>query len=85
VVGSACSTATGAFDPLEATADFCEAHGLWFHVDGGARGGGRAQREIPLAPEGVERADSVGWDTHRMPLMPALATAVLFRDGARSY
>ena len=34
VVASACSTATGAFDPLEAIADFCEGAGLWLHVDG---------------------------------------------------
>ena len=34
VVASAGSTATGAFDPLDAVADFCERHGLWFHVDG---------------------------------------------------
>jgi L-2,4-diaminobutyrate decarboxylase len=34
---------------------------------------------------GVERADSVVWDPHKLMLMPALVSAVLFRDGARSY
>jgi L-2,4-diaminobutyrate decarboxylase len=79
VVGSACSTSTGAFDPLDAIADYAAEHGLWFHVDG-AHGGVAA-----LAPayrhlvQGIERADSVVIDTHKMLLMPALVTAVLYR------
>ena len=38
VVASACSTATGSFDPIGAMADFCESLDLWLHVDG-AHGG----------------------------------------------
>src|SRR6185295_14399978 len=34
---------------------------------------------------GIERADSLVWDAHKMMLLPALVTAVLFRDGKRSY
>jgi L-2,4-diaminobutyrate decarboxylase len=85
VVASAGSTATGAFDPLDAIADFCAAHGLWLHVDG-AHGASAA-----LSPThrhlvaGIERADSVVWDAHKMMAMPALITAVIFRDGRRSY
>src|SRR6185437_13341424 len=29
---------------------------------------------------GIERADSIVWDAHKLMLMPALITAVLFRD-----
>jgi L-2,4-diaminobutyrate decarboxylase len=85
VVASAGATATGAFDPLAPIADFCAAEQLWFHVDG-AHGASAA-----LAPElrgrlaGIERADSVVWDTHKLMLMPALCTAVLFRDGRRAH
>ncbi len=85
VVASAGSTATGAYDPLEPIADFCHEHELWLHVDG-AHGA-----SVALSPKlrpllaGVERADSVVWDAHKMLLMPALVTAVLFRDGSRSY
>jgi len=80
VVGSACSTATGAFDPLEGLADFAAEHGLHLHVDG-AHGAALA-----LSPRyrprlaGIERADSVVWDAHKMLRVPSLCTAVLFRD-----
>jgi L-2,4-diaminobutyrate decarboxylase len=84
-VASACSTATGAFDPLEAIADFCEHGGLWLHVDG-AHGASVAfsDRHRSLV-QGIARADSVVWDAHKLMLMPALVTAVIFRDGRRSY
>lgn len=85
VVASAGSTATGAYDPIDRVADFAEARGLWLHVDG-AHGAcaalSRAHREHV---RGIERADSVVWDAHKMMLLPSLVTAVLFRDGARSY
>ena len=80
VIGNACSTATGAFDPLEAIADYAAEHDLWFHVDG-AHGAITA-----LAPAyrhlvaGIERADSVVIDAHKMLLQPALLTAVLYRS-----
>jgi L-2,4-diaminobutyrate decarboxylase len=85
VVASACTTATGAFDPLAEIADFCGEHGLWLHVDGahGASAALSAKYRGLLA--GIERADSVVWDAHKMLLIPALATAVLCRDGSRSY
>jgi L-2,4-diaminobutyrate decarboxylase len=34
---------------------------------------------------GCERADSVVFDAHKMMLMPALVTGVIFRDGAHSF
>ena len=85
VVASACSTATGSFDPLPQIADFCRDHGLWLHADG-AHGASYC-----LSPKhrhlltGIERTDSVAWDAHKLLLMPALITGVLFRDGRRSY
>jgi L-2,4-diaminobutyrate decarboxylase len=85
VVASAGSTATGAFDPLEAVADFAQAHGLWFHVDGAHGAAASLSRKYRAQVRGIERADSVVWDAHKGLLMPALVTAVLFRDGARSF
>lgn len=85
VVASSCTTATGSFDPLEEVAEFCKENELWLHVDG-AHGASLAFSEKHggrLA--GIEHADSVVWDLHKLALMPALVTAVLFREGRRSY
>jgi L-2,4-diaminobutyrate decarboxylase len=85
VIASAGSTGTGAFDPLDAIADVCAERGLWLHVDG-AHGASAAlsPRHRPLLA-GIERADSVTWDAHKLMAMPALITAVIFRDARRSY
>ncbi len=85
VVASAGSTATGSFDPLEPVADFCEQHGLWFHVDGAHGASAVLSPTHRHLVRGIDRADSVVWDAHKGLLMPALVTAVLFRDGARSF
>jgi len=85
IVAAAGSTATGAFDPLGELADLAAARGLWLHVDA-AHGGG-----VAVSPKhrdklrGIERADSVVWDAHKLLMMPALVTAVLFRRGDDAY
>ncbi|MEZ6019676.1 MAG: pyridoxal-dependent decarboxylase [Planctomycetota bacterium] len=85
VVACAGTTATGSFDPLPAIADFCEAHGLWLHVDGAHGASFLLDAGLRSRLAGIERADSVVWDLHKMMLAPPLITAVLFRDGAHSH
>ena len=85
VAASACSTATGSFDPLPEIASFCEERGLWLHVDGAHGAAAALSDRTRHLVAGIERADSVVWDAHKMMLVPGLVTAVLFRDGARSY
>ncbi len=85
VVANACSTATGTYDPLPMVADFCQEHGLWLHVDGAHGASALLSRRHRHLLEGLERADSVVWDAHKMMMMPALITAVIFRRGDDSY
>jgi L-2,4-diaminobutyrate decarboxylase len=85
VVASAASTATGAFDPLDPIADFCQAHDLWLHVDGAHGAAAVLSERHRTRVVGIERADSVVWDAHKMMLMPALVSAVLFREARHSY
>jgi L-2,4-diaminobutyrate decarboxylase len=79
-VATAGSTATGLFDPLDAIADVCARAGVWLHVDG-AHGASCALSER-LRPRlrGIERADSVAWDPHKMLWMPISSGAVLVRE-----
>ncbi|GLH07745.1 Glutamate decarboxylase [Gryllus bimaculatus] len=67
VVATAGTTVLGSFDPIEQMADVCRRHGLWLHVDA-AWGGGllfsRRYRHPRLT--GIERADSVTWNPHKL-------------------
>jgi L-2,4-diaminobutyrate decarboxylase len=85
VVASAGSTATGAIDPLDPIADLCAEYGVWFHVDGAHSGAMVVSDKLRPRLKGIERADSVIIDAHKMMLMPALATLVIFKEGRRSF
>ena len=85
VVGSAPCTATGSYDPLDQLADFCQEKNLWLHIDGAHGGAAFLSDRYASLVKGVERADSVVIDGHKMLGMPVLTTALLFRNGADSY
>jgi L-2,4-diaminobutyrate decarboxylase len=85
IVASAGSTGTGAFDPLEELAALAGRYGLWLHVDA-AHGASVSLSEMHKGKlRGIERADSIVWDAHKLLMMPALVTAVLFQREASSY
>ena len=85
VVANSCSTATGTYDDLEAVADFCEKYNLWMHVDGAHGMGVLFSEKYRDLVKGIERADSLVIDFHKMLLVPALNTLVMFRNGERSF
>lgn len=85
VCAAACATPIGAFDPLEDIADVCEQHKAWLHVDAAHGGGALMSRGHRHLLRGVERADSLVWDAHKMLFMPALCAAVLYRDKAHCF
>ena len=85
VVGSACTTSAGAYDPLQEIAGVCQEHGLWFHVDG-AHGASAAFSDTHRhLVAGMERADSVVLDFHKTCGIPALCTGVFYADKNNSY
>lgn len=85
VVGNACSTSVGAHDDLNAIADFCAANNLWFHIDAAHGGGVLFSKKYRHLLAGIERADSVIIDFHKMLMMPTLVTGVVFKNGTDSY
>jgi L-2,4-diaminobutyrate decarboxylase len=85
LVGNACCTSTGTYDPLDRLADFCREKGIWFHVDGAHGGAAAITPDYKHLTRGIERADSVVIDFHKMLGISALTTAVIFRDGRTSY
>lgn len=85
LVANSCSTSTGSYDPLEDMADFSEKKGLWFHIDGAHGGAAAITPKYRHLTKGIERADSVVIDFHKMLGVSALTTAVIFKEGLRSY
>ena len=85
VVANACSTATGSYDDLESVAAFAGRRGLWFHVDAAHGAAALLSPKYRHLLRGLDQADSFIWDAHKNMLMPALITAVVFREGGRSY
>jgi len=82
VVANACATATGLHDPLRPMGEFCREHGLWFHVDACHGASALLSRRYRHLLEGLELADSVVWDAHKMLQTSTLCAALLVRDAA---
>ena len=85
VVACSCATPIGAFDDLRAIADVCEQHGAWLHVDAAHGGSALMSRTHRDKLNGIDRADSVVWDAHKMLFVPALCAAVLYRNGEHRF
>ncbi|MBZ5594843.1 MAG: hypothetical protein LAP39_21570 [Acidobacteriia bacterium] len=81
LVGTCGSTPTGSCDDLKSLADVARQEGAWLHVDA-AHGGGMAySRRYRFRLKGIESADSITFDPHKMLFMPLTASTVLFRQG----
>ena len=80
LVANACSTAVGIYDPLKEIGSFCREEALWFHVDGAHGASALVSERYRHLLQGVELADSLTWDAHKMLRVPGLCAALLVRD-----
>ncbi len=79
VVATAGTTVRGAFDPIQAIADVCTRHSVWLHVDAAFGGSMLLSAQTRGLLAGVERADSLTWDAHKVLGVPLLCSALLLR------
>jgi len=81
LVATCGSTPTGSCDDLVALSRVARREGAWLHVDGAHGGAFAFSRRYRSLLRGIERADSIAFDPHKMLFMPLTAGAVLVRDG----
>jgi L-2,4-diaminobutyrate decarboxylase len=79
VVASACTTRTGVFDPLQDIAAVCAETGVWLHVDAAHGGAAAFSPRYAHYLDGIDQADSVVWDAHKMMFIPALSTYLFYK------
>uniref|UniRef100_A0A8C5NDX0 Glutamate decarboxylase 2 n=1 Tax=Gouania willdenowi TaxID=441366 RepID=A0A8C5NDX0_GOUWI len=80
VSATAGTTVYGAFDPLIAISDICKKYNVWMHVDGAWGGSLLMSRRHRWKLDGVERANSVTWNPHKMMSVPLQCSALLVRE-----
>lgn len=79
LVATAPATSTGLHDDLRAIGAFCAEHGIWFHVDAAHGGSALLSERYRAALAGIQLADTVIWDAHKMLRTSALCAAVLVK------
>ncbi|MCY4298135.1 MAG: pyridoxal-dependent decarboxylase [Flavobacteriaceae bacterium] len=79
MVANACATSTGYYDPIQSVGEFCSKHDIWFHVDGAHGASALLTDKYRHHLKGIELADSVVWDAHKMMRTTTLCTAILFK------
>lgn len=85
VVACACATPVGAFDPLDEIADVCQKHEVWMHVDAAHGGAALFSENHRHLLKGLERADSLIWDAHKMLFVPALCAFVFYKNAEHRF
>jgi L-2,4-diaminobutyrate decarboxylase len=80
VSANAGATPNGAFDPLREIGGFCRNEGIWMHVDGAHGGSALISKKYRALMDGIELADSLVWDMHKMLATSVVCGAALFRE-----
>jgi len=79
VAATAGTTVCGAYDPLLAIGKLAREQDLWLHVDASYGGGVLLSPTHKKLMEGVQLADSVTWNPHKMMGVPLACSALLMR------
>ncbi|MGZ6833979.1 MAG: pyridoxal-dependent decarboxylase, partial [Mycobacteriaceae bacterium] len=83
VVATAGTTDFGSVDPLRELAAIATEYGTWLHVDAAYGFGALFTPQLAHLLDGIELADSVTADLHKLGWQPAAASALLVADPAR--
>ncbi|XP_043280791.1 cysteine sulfinic acid decarboxylase [Venturia canescens] len=79
VSATAGTTVLGAFDPLREIDQICRKYSMWFHVDAAWGGGALVSAKYRHLLDGIELADSVTWNPHKLLAAPQQCSTLLVR------
>ncbi len=82
IAATAGTTDYGSIDPLPALADLATEFGVWLHVDAAYAGALILSNRERARLTGIERADSITVDFHKLFFQPISCSAFLVRDTA---
>lgn len=74
------TTVLGAFDPIREIAAIARRAGVWLHVDGAMGAGMILSERTRGLLDGVELADSITWDAHKLMGAPLVCSVILTRE-----
>ena len=80
VVATSGTTVEGAFDPLETIGKIARHHQMWFHVDAAYGGSVLLSDNQKHLMKGIEFADSLTWDFHKMLSVNLPCSLLLFNN-----
>ena len=80
VVANVGATSTGLYDPIKEIGECCQAYDCWLHLDSPHGASAILSEKYRSFLEGIELADSLIWDAHKMMQTSTLSTAVLFKQ-----
>ncbi|XP_045766218.1 cysteine sulfinic acid decarboxylase [Maniola jurtina] len=79
VTSTSGTTVFGAFDPIVPIANLCKKYNLWLHVDAAWGGGALMSRKHRNLLNGIELADSVTWNPHKLLAAPQQCSTFLLK------
>ncbi len=80
LTGIAGTTTSGSFDDLEALASIAKKYNMWYHVDACFGGASLFSDLEKHRLKGIEHANSVSWNFHKVMSMPLSTASFLTRD-----
>lgn len=80
ISASAGSTSTGSFDHIDKLSQIALENDLWLHIDAAHGGSLIFSEKLKHLISGIEKADSIAWDGHKMMFMPSSNGICLFKN-----
>lgn len=82
IIATSGTTVRGSFDPLKEIANIAHDNNIWLHVDAAWGGSCLFSKRHRRLMDGIELADSVCWDAHKMMGLPLICSVFLTKSKA---